>query len=170
MKQCEIFVPIKGFPDYSVSNLGNVKSYKRNKTSGKLLKPTSCVNKYFYLTFDSKIKKRVHRLVAIAFIENTNNYAEIDHIDRNRQNNRVSNLRWATRSQNMQNKSHCKNKTSKCHGVCWDEEKQKWRATIKKDKKNYHLGYYEVEIEAAIIYNHFATEMFGEFANINKFE
>jgi hypothetical protein len=45
----------------------------------------------------------VHRLVAEAFIPNPNNYPTVDHIDRNRQNNKVTNLRWCTLSDNMKN-------------------------------------------------------------------
>lgn len=45
----------------------------------------------------------VHRLLAIAFIPNPNNYKEIDHIDRNRANNALSNLRWVSRHENCMN-------------------------------------------------------------------
>lgn len=47
--------------------------------------------------------KLVHRLVAEAFIPNPNNYTDVDHIDGDRTNNNVSNLRWCTRSMNMLN-------------------------------------------------------------------
>lgn len=45
----------------------------------------------------------VHRLVAMAFLQNPNNYPQVDHLDTNRTNNHVSNLRWCTNSQNMLN-------------------------------------------------------------------
>ena len=54
----------------------------------------------------------LHRLVAIAFIENKDSKPMIDHIDRNKQNNRVDNLRWCTLSENMNNPltvEHCRN-------------------------------------------------------------
>lgn len=56
--------------------------------------------------------KNIHRLVAETFIPNPNGYKEVDHIDHNKQNNHVSNLRWVTHSENMKNKKSksCKRK------------------------------------------------------------
>lgn len=51
--------------------------------------------------FVKQIRYYVHRLVAETFIPNPNNYSEIDHIDRNKSNNHVSNLRWCSREENM---------------------------------------------------------------------
>ena len=48
----------------------------------------------------------IHRLVALHFIENPNGYPEVDHIDRNKENNNVENLRWVTHSENNKNKNH----------------------------------------------------------------
>ena len=54
--------------------------------------------------------KYIHRLVAEYFIPNPNNYDEVDHIDRNKQNNHISNLRWCIRSMNKLNKLDNKKK------------------------------------------------------------
>jgi hypothetical protein len=54
--------------------------------------------------FLKQIKKSIHQLVAETFIPNPNNYTEIDHIDRNKRNNSKDNLRWVTRSENMNNR------------------------------------------------------------------
>lgn len=48
----------------------------------------------------------IHRLVALHFINNPNGYPEVDHIDRDKENNNVDNLRWVTKSENNKNKNH----------------------------------------------------------------
>jgi hypothetical protein len=97
---------------YEVSNLGNVRSVSRtlprkfNKGANgvmtyesKLLKPMS--TKYEYLKFglsrDGKVKSFLaHRLVALAWIPNPNNYPVVHHKDHNKHNNAVENLEWTT--------------------------------------------------------------------------
>ena len=96
----EIFKPIFGYEEiYYISNLGNVKIIE----SGKILK--SGKNRgYLTVNLSKKgVKKtfRVHRLVANAFLENTKNYEEVNHIDENKENNRVDNLEWCDRKYNM---------------------------------------------------------------------
>ena len=87
---------------YEVSNFGIV----RNKKSKKIIKPFN--NGLGYLTVgfwinNNTFKKRfyVHRLVAMAFIENPFNKTEINHKDGNKQNNNINNLEWTTRSENL---------------------------------------------------------------------
>jgi hypothetical protein len=100
--------PIADFPDYEVSNQGNVRSNKSGNWN--MLKACNDGNKggdYLVVSLlsynDKRITKRVHRLVAEAFIPNLENKKDVDHLDINRQNNKVENLRWATRSENMLN-------------------------------------------------------------------
>ena len=90
---------ITEFPNYEISSYGRIK----NK-DGMILKPY--VNHKGYLkiglTKDKKChKKRVHRLVAEAFIENPYNYPQVNHKDENKQNNCVYNLEWCTNQQNQ---------------------------------------------------------------------
>lgn len=101
----EQWLPIEGYEDlYQVSNLGRVKSLGNDKTrKERILKPFT--NKQGYqqvsLCKDGKVKiLYVHRLVAMAFIPNTNNYAEVNHIDENPSNNHISNLEWCDRKYN----------------------------------------------------------------------
>ena len=98
----EIWKQIDGFKDYQVSNFGNVKSSKKNRE--RILKPFkdkrgySCVRLY-----ENKERKHffVHRLVASMFICNPDNKTQVNHIDGNKNNNRLDNLEWVTNDENM---------------------------------------------------------------------
>lgn len=88
---------IKGFEKYSVSNAGDV----RNDKTGRILKPHISTSGYYQIMMGRKtIPQYVHRLVAIAFIDNPENKCEVDHIDGNKLNNTLLNLRWVTKSEN----------------------------------------------------------------------
>ena len=99
----EIWKTIEGYPDYMISSMGRVKSLFFNKE--KILKLTkSCKG---YLKVDLRGIKRkntlVHKLVAQAFIPNPENKPYIDHINTNKTDNRVENLRWVTAKENSNN-------------------------------------------------------------------
>lgn len=103
----------------------------------------------------------------------------VDHKDWDGLNNRRSNLRLATHGQNTHNRKHNSRKIdsdpakSRYRGVFfypyWTNPnlKKKWRAIIKSHGKNYNLGYYDTEEEAALAYNKKAIELHGEFAVLN---
>lgn len=111
----EIWKDIENFSKYQVSNLGNVKS-KDRYTKAKddeiihrkefLIKEFINKKGYKQVTlYDDNGKPktmRVHKLVALAFIENKNNLPQINHIDGNKLNNEVSNLEWISNYDNMQ--------------------------------------------------------------------
>jgi len=139
--------------DYFVSNTGLV----RNK-SGKILKQMECIRGYVRVgLYKNKGMKKhlVHRLVALAFIPNPENKPQIDHADSNPSNNDVSNLRWATPSENT---SNCRKRegSSIYKGVRFN--KGGWTATLKKDGKANHLGFYKTEREAGEAYNNYILE------------
>ena len=96
----EIWKSIKGFDgEYIISSKGKIWS----KTSQKLLKPSVKANGYYGVTLVKNKKLfyySVHRLVADSFIENTENKPCVDHINGNRLDNSVENLRWCTYKEN----------------------------------------------------------------------
>lgn len=69
--------------------------------------------------------------------------AEIDHIDNDRMNNRISNLREASRLENMHNKTMYSNNTSSFPGVGWHSRDKVWAARIQVGGKRIHLGYFD---------------------------
>lgn len=90
-----------GIPGYKVSNRGRVLSFKINK-NGELLTPVPDKDGYLRVTmFNGRaITKKIHRLVAEAFLENPNRYEDVNHIDDNPTNNNVENLVWCTSAYN----------------------------------------------------------------------
>lgn len=101
----EIWRDVPGYEElYKVTSKGRVIGYSRN--CYRELKPFKDKDGYLKVNLykDKSIKQVfVHRLVARAFIENPEDFPEVDHIDGNRQNNTVSNLRWCTRTMNQNN-------------------------------------------------------------------
>lgn len=98
---------IKGYEGlYQVSNKGRIKSVQRNGTiNGDRIIVPNCSGRYARIGLRNKEKKSysVHRLVAEAFIPNPHGLPQVDHIDGNRYNNDVNNLRWTTAKQNRNN-------------------------------------------------------------------
>ena len=88
----------------------------------------------------------------------------VDHIDGNKLNNHIENLRPATRAQNNQNARTRKDNKSGQKGVRWREDQQKWIVTIAVDKKKHHLGYYTAFEVAKNAYLIAAQHLHGEFA------
>jgi hypothetical protein len=102
----EIWKPIKEYNgDYLISNYGKIKSFKYIKE--KILKPSKSQSGYHIVNLMMYGKKKmfkVHRLVAETFIENPNpkKYNQINHIDKNKENNHYLNLEWCTPQYNAE--------------------------------------------------------------------
>jgi hypothetical protein len=88
----------------------------------------------------------------------------LDHIDGDKDNNKISNLREATQSQNMYNRKINKNNTSGYKGVKWSKQKKKYIGMIKTNGKEYYVGAFNLAEEAAKAVIKLREELQGEFA------
>jgi len=147
----EIFCPISNYPNYIISNHGNVYS-----TRG-LKKPIKDSGGYLRIGLSNdNIQKSysISRLVALHFLEKTGD--EVDHIDRNPLNNHIDNLRWVSKSENMRNTSKWNNCSSKYKGVSWKQGK--WQVQCSLNSKLKHLGRFDNEEDAGRAYDQFCHE------------
>ena len=107
-------------------------------------------------------KVMMHRVIAA-----TPNGFETDHIDKNTLNNRKSNLRTATHSQNNHNRGPYKTNSSGHKGVQLHKRTGQWRAVIRCEGSRFHLGLFNTPEEAAKAYEDAAKRLHGEFARVS---
>ncbi len=144
----EIFknTKIKG---YQVSNLGNVKSLKTNR----ILKSSVSKGYKYVCVYDEKKPKTftVHQLVGVAFLNHKPNGHKIviDHINGDKLDNRVENLRLVTQRDNCYTHH---NGTSKYKGVSWRKNRKSWVAQIYIDGKAKYIGSSKDEKVASKMY------------------
>lgn len=112
-----IYKQIPGYENlYLISNTGII----INQLNGKELKQTLANHGYLHVSLiRNKTQKKylVHRLLGDSFIENPDNKPCIDHIDREKTNNNLNNLRWVSHSENSQNRGKQSNNTSGIIGI-----------------------------------------------------
>jgi len=105
----EIWKSIENADDHEISNYGRV----RTKNTFNIHDGYENNEGYIYYLMKNndgiKNPKLAHRLTAIAFIENTNNFLYVDHIDKNKSNNKVKNLRWVNAKTNSENRNNSDN-------------------------------------------------------------
>jgi hypothetical protein len=92
---------------------------------------------------------------------------EIDHINRNKLDNRKSNLRICTKSQNLMNKPAQSNNTSGYKGVSKKKDRNKWQSQISVDGRLNYIGSFNTAEEAAEAYDRVAKIVYGNFAVTN---
>lgn len=91
----------------------------------------------------------------------------VDHKNGDGLDNRLENLRPASRTQNAQNSLLSKKNVSGYKGVCWHIRKKRWIVGTYINKKRHHLGYFTSRLIAAHVYDEEARKHFGEFACVN---
>lgn len=128
---------------YEVSTLGNIRSVTRfSESFGGRICPRygrtlvqNTAGRYNSVTLckEGDVQtKSVHRLVALTFLLNPDNLPDIDHIDRDKRNNSVTNLRWVTKVQNQANRGKPKHNTSGEMYISYSEEIDRYRLNIQR--------------------------------------
>lgn len=120
---------------------------------------------YRYIKLGTKLIKE-HRLVWL-YCHGRHPAGSVDHIDGDRQNNRISNLRLASNSQNGINSLVARG-ASGLRGVRWAKYANKWRVGIKINGRSVHLGYFDDKSEAAAAYEAKVTEVHGDFSPFKR--
>lgn len=167
--QEEIWKLIPNFERYEVSNLGRVRRLETQR-----IKKVHINSRTGYSQLSLRKKGslksytlNLYRLVYESFNGPVPENFEVDHIDRNRTNTNLNNLRVCSKSQNIHRSK--RNNPRGYTGVFQHRATpNRYWARVMKDGKNHHLGTFDTAKEAAIAYNQKALELFGEFANLNS--
>jgi hypothetical protein len=122
---------------------------------------------YIEIRFDRK-NYQGHRVAWYLHTGEDPGTLQVEHVDTNRSNNKIDNLRLASSAQNSWNKGKKTGTTSKYKGVAFYARYGKWMSQIRANGKTTHLGYFTDELEAHRAYCLAAVEMHGEFANFGE--
>ncbi len=159
-----IWKQIEDYPNYETSICGQV----RNITTKRILRPRIRSGYYAVDLYKKGEAKTfpIHRLVANTFIPKVDVSKNcVDHIDCNRLNNTISNLRWCTIQQNNFNFSLSKQSTTGVKGVVWIESNKKYRAKISYNNRTIYLGSFINIDDAIIARKKKSAELFGDYQN-----
>jgi hypothetical protein len=137
---------------------------KRLSSRARLDTPAGCTDRegYMMITINGKSYRR-HRLIWAYFYGDPGTNTEIDHINRIKGDDRIENLRLATRQENSYNVVYSTNKSGH-PGVCWHKRDKKWRVSIRVNGVNKHLGYYTQLDDACQAYKTAALKYHGSYS------
>jgi len=153
---------ISEYENYLIYDDGRVFS----KKCGIFLKYKKSNRGYYRIGLTSnKIPKKfsIHRLVAIHYIPNPENLPQVDHIDGNKLNNRIENLRWCSISNNLQNIGPRRKNTSGFKNIGWKKTNNKWVVRLYYMGKSYSRGSHEKIEDAVIARNKLVRDLGIEF-------
>jgi hypothetical protein len=165
-KEQEIWKTIKDYPNYEVSSFGKI----RNLRTGRLLSTTK-LNRDGYNTvglYKNKGKQfrkcvSIHLFVAKAFLKKVRGKDFVNHIDKNKTNNHMDNLRYVTHQEaNMGNRISSRN-TSGFKGVSLNKERNQWQAYLSINYKQLSLGYYDSKDAAIAARKEAEIKYFGDY-------
>jgi len=129
------------------------------------MSPTSSYAARWQRTRPGGLRKKIWMHREVIYISK---HMLCDHINGNGLDNRETNLRPATVSQNLCNRPKTKAKTrSKYKGLEWDKTQRKWKVRIQQNGRKIYLGSFTTEIDAARAYDNKAKVLFGQFASLN---
>jgi hypothetical protein len=134
----------------------------KNKIAGSFNKSTG----YWIVIFNYK-NYLYHRILWIFLNGEIPEGMELDHINHDKLDNRIENLRLVSHAENNRNASIHKNSTSGVPGVSWHKHIKKWYARIHINKKRIHLGYFNNKADAYVVYKA-ACRKYGYHANHGK--
>jgi hypothetical protein len=149
----EVYEALMQHPEWKWSAKGNMEYV--NFGYGKVINGEKCTTRI-----------SLHRWILESFYGVSIGGCDVDHINRDKLDNRKENLRVVKRKENQCNKGIQINNTSGYKGVDWVKKAGKWRAKIRVGKRHQiHLGYFDAIEDAAAAYKEAQQKYHGEFAN-----
>ena len=156
---------------YEVSSLGRVRNTRSSEIKAQNVQTNGKYLQVSLWKLNKEKRSLVHRLVAKAFIPNPLNKPQVNHLDKNDQNNVVTNLEWTTCSENHKHafangrkgtKSRLGEKisqTSPYRYVYWDALRNIWKASLKIDGKTNNIGRFSTDLDAAVAADKFIDNL-----------
>ena len=122
---------------------------------------------YAYFTENKTTPRKTIKLHNFLLEYNPSNNIIIDHINGNKLDNRLINLRFVSYKENVRNSKSKKNSTSVYKGVSFDSTRNKWIASIQYNGKTHHIGRFDDEEECAKAYDKECIKIYGKYAKLN---